>query len=280
MIYLSNDELNILSIYEEFYGDDTLNERVNLSKILAKHKGKKNESVDDPCWDGYRQLGMKKKNGKEVPNCVKEGQAMDMARASIAREKQADAEKHKNMMDNARKVDAKRRSLRTEASEVIQKIIEREKKHKEIAKALKDFSAIAKSVEPDDHIYHAAKIVKSHDIAMSAADLVKLYNRIHSSKNYEKTYNVFDAWESVDKSNPANREYGTDSLVRILKSDTPGEKERLDKKFENFLEAKARGFEGKMVDVPNIPVRMVDGKIKKFPAGKSSSSDGNGGNGE
>jgi len=25
---------------------------------------------DDNCWDGYTQLGMKTKNGKEVPNCV------------------------------------------------------------------------------------------------------------------------------------------------------------------------------------------------------------------
>lgn len=25
---------------------------------------------DDPCWKGYVQLGTKKKNGKEVPNCV------------------------------------------------------------------------------------------------------------------------------------------------------------------------------------------------------------------
>ena len=31
------------------------------------------KSKDDPCWDGYRQYGMKKKNGKEVPNCVEEG---------------------------------------------------------------------------------------------------------------------------------------------------------------------------------------------------------------
>ena len=27
---------------------------------------------ENPCWKGYRQLGMKKKNGKEVPNCVPE----------------------------------------------------------------------------------------------------------------------------------------------------------------------------------------------------------------
>lgn len=34
----------------------------------------KNENLekddDDPCWDGYVQLGTKMKNGKEVPNCV------------------------------------------------------------------------------------------------------------------------------------------------------------------------------------------------------------------
>lgn len=27
---------------------------------------------EDPCWDGYTQRGMKKKNGKEVPNCIPE----------------------------------------------------------------------------------------------------------------------------------------------------------------------------------------------------------------
>jgi len=24
----------------------------------------------DPCWKGYKQVGMKSKNGKKVPNCV------------------------------------------------------------------------------------------------------------------------------------------------------------------------------------------------------------------
>lgn len=26
--------------------------------------------VDEACWSGYEQIGMKKKNGKKVPNCV------------------------------------------------------------------------------------------------------------------------------------------------------------------------------------------------------------------
>ena len=34
------------------------------------------EKEKDPCWTGYRQLGMKKKNGKEVPNCIPEDMAV------------------------------------------------------------------------------------------------------------------------------------------------------------------------------------------------------------
>ena len=26
--------------------------------------------IDEACWDGYQQIGMKKKGGKQVPNCV------------------------------------------------------------------------------------------------------------------------------------------------------------------------------------------------------------------
>ncbi|MEO6637608.1 MAG: hypothetical protein ABIN25_04985 [Ginsengibacter sp.] len=33
---------------------------------MKKAKSKK----DDPCWKGYEQVGMKKKNGEKVPNCV------------------------------------------------------------------------------------------------------------------------------------------------------------------------------------------------------------------
>lgn len=34
---------------------------------------------EDPCWDGYRQLGMKKKGNKEVPNCIPEEEEIDEA---------------------------------------------------------------------------------------------------------------------------------------------------------------------------------------------------------
>lgn len=44
------------------------------------------EGKDDPCWTGYKQVGMKKKNGKEVPNCVPEGYGdMDRGTTSLTK---------------------------------------------------------------------------------------------------------------------------------------------------------------------------------------------------
>jgi hypothetical protein len=46
--------------------------------------GDSNENVNEagPCWKGYKQVGMKNKNGKQVPNCVPESV---MNEASVAK---------------------------------------------------------------------------------------------------------------------------------------------------------------------------------------------------
>lgn len=46
------------------------------------------EDDADPCWEGYKQLGMKQKGGKEVPNCVSED---DLAVERIATGSKSDA---------------------------------------------------------------------------------------------------------------------------------------------------------------------------------------------
>lgn len=39
--------------------------------IAMDKAGMSNNAEDsDPCWDGYKMVGTKKKNGKTVPNCV------------------------------------------------------------------------------------------------------------------------------------------------------------------------------------------------------------------
>ena len=40
-------------------------------------------SEDDPCWKNYKQVGMKKKTGKEVPNCVPESNQFNTYRNMI-----------------------------------------------------------------------------------------------------------------------------------------------------------------------------------------------------
>lgn len=46
----------------------------NYAKYLkiAEEKEAEAEKMkdEDPCWKGYEMVGKKKKNGKEVPNCV------------------------------------------------------------------------------------------------------------------------------------------------------------------------------------------------------------------
>jgi len=42
--------------------NDIVPSTVNEDKKITKD--------EDPCWPGYKMVGTKKKNGKEVPNCV------------------------------------------------------------------------------------------------------------------------------------------------------------------------------------------------------------------
>ena len=41
-----------------------------IRRILREEVLSIYETDSNPCWDGYEMIGMKKKDGKEVPNCV------------------------------------------------------------------------------------------------------------------------------------------------------------------------------------------------------------------
>ena len=50
------------------------------SKYTKKYKQMYGESnVNEACWDGFKQVGMKMKNGKKVPNCVPEEMSVEEA---------------------------------------------------------------------------------------------------------------------------------------------------------------------------------------------------------
>lgn len=42
-----------------------------IKKAMGKDEEETTEHAEDgPCWKGYKQIGMKMKDGREVPNCV------------------------------------------------------------------------------------------------------------------------------------------------------------------------------------------------------------------
>lgn len=52
--------------------------KTKVSKHTKKYRQMYGEKKkNDPCWDGWKQLGMKKKGGKMVPNCVKEDELLE-----------------------------------------------------------------------------------------------------------------------------------------------------------------------------------------------------------
>jgi len=63
--YKSFSNENMLN---ESYSDERLEEASEEFIVWYNDYIKENDS--DPCWDTHKQVGMKKKNGKEVPNCV------------------------------------------------------------------------------------------------------------------------------------------------------------------------------------------------------------------
>ena len=58
-------------------GDKDSSDSYLMKRRMAIKKAMKKEEVvveggdGDPCWDSHKMVGMKKKGGKMVPNCVK-----------------------------------------------------------------------------------------------------------------------------------------------------------------------------------------------------------------
>ena len=48
-----------------------MSKKINITETqLTRLVSKLTEEDNNPCWDGYEMIGMKEKDGKEVPNCV------------------------------------------------------------------------------------------------------------------------------------------------------------------------------------------------------------------
>lgn len=57
---------------------NTMKESILMPSFKELKEGEnKKMKGEDPCWDGYEMVGTKKKDGKEVPNCVKANESLN-----------------------------------------------------------------------------------------------------------------------------------------------------------------------------------------------------------
>ncbi len=68
----------------------------NMQEQAVMSFAKKKNKKDDPCWKNYEMIGTKKKNGKDVPNCVKKESSFYENTYVTAKEEKSEAWQRKD----------------------------------------------------------------------------------------------------------------------------------------------------------------------------------------
>jgi hypothetical protein len=94
-----NQDKRVARVHNTVIAEDVAVIKKGLLGLFEKKKG-------DPCWVGYKQVGMKNKGGKQVPNCVPASEAAqyeveegirDMDPEKGTKERKAKLEKKRGM---------------------------------------------------------------------------------------------------------------------------------------------------------------------------------------
>ena len=197
---------------------------------IAKKKEMK-EDEKGPCWPGYKQVGMKTKNGKEVPNCVPEETQLDEWVCGQCNSDPCTCESINELFEKYMDHDPWRlkkaasvtvnRKMYKHALEALKKLLTRKRKEAG-GKGMKHGS-----------LYYAATIAKSYD----GVDTRTLHNML------DEEY-VFEEGGAGD--------YGTEKVTKNYKKDTPGE--AVNESIDDLFEARFK------VDVDGLPTMFVDAK--------------------
>ncbi len=117
----------------------------------------------NPCWKGYKQLGMKNKKGKEVPNCIPES---------------VDQEIHSTEMFHPESIESKRH-------------VGYKSKNKLVKMKIDDFLTLAKKLNPKEEAGSAHKqenIKKSLDSGERIKEIPYLYIDSENFGNSDEHY--------------------------------------------------------------------------------------------
>ena len=68
--HVSEAKNNMDQVFDFFMNETKSKDKENVSANMDQFSFNEEGQLDEKCWDGYKQVGSKMKNGKKVPNCV------------------------------------------------------------------------------------------------------------------------------------------------------------------------------------------------------------------
>lgn len=83
--HVSEAKNNMDQVFDFFMNETKSKDKEDVSANMDQFSLNEEGQLDEKCWDGYKQVGSKMKNGKKVPNCVPVSEASSPAQqAAIA----------------------------------------------------------------------------------------------------------------------------------------------------------------------------------------------------
>ena len=83
--HVSEAKNNMDQVFDFFMNETKSKDKQDVSADMDQFSMNEEGQLDEKCWDGYKQVGSKKKGGKMVPNCVPVSEASSAPqRAAIA----------------------------------------------------------------------------------------------------------------------------------------------------------------------------------------------------
>jgi hypothetical protein len=83
--HVSEAKNNMDQVFDFFMNETKSKDKQDVTADMNQFSMNEEGQLDEKCWDGYKQVGSKKKNGKTVPNCVPVSEASSPAQqAAIA----------------------------------------------------------------------------------------------------------------------------------------------------------------------------------------------------
>jgi hypothetical protein len=275
---------------EDFGGtqDSFAFDRVN-SFIADGFAAQLDEDLKKACWKGYEAIGMKKKNGKTVPNCVpvKEDE-LSVPMPPV--EKLAKKNIKKTVKEEeARSKDPKKPCSRFIGSDELVTIYKSQTPGQIIKKVVKEAIEIVDAIDELEENWQDKKY-KNPSGGLTKAG-VNAYRREHPGSNL-KTAVTTEPSKLKPGSKSANRRKSFCARMggmkkRLTSTETARDPDsRINKALRKWHCEETevneimvpKGTTGKKANwnPPMVAIRVASGKIEKHPPGKSGSSGGGG----